>query len=196
MKNKGDTKRLLIDATKEILCERGSFTVKDITEKAFTNVAAINYHFGDKNNLVSIAIGELIDEIKDIIISVFDRKFDDDEMALNLVIDFMLEFYSHYKGAIKYILMFNNDENDAGYIEKFFFDKNFSDTIINRIAEISHETDKDKIFYQYAILLSSFIIPLMLEGKNSSVDDKLSLKSLSQEKNRKAFTETLLKILK
>ncbi len=194
MKTKGDTKRLLIDATKDILCEKGSFTVKDITERAFTNVAAINYHFGDKNNLIRIAIGELIDGVKSDIINTFDREFTDNTVALDSVFDFLLEFYSHYKGAVKYILMFNDEEAESRYIERFFFDEKFNEIIINRIAEISLETDRDKIFYQYAIALSAFMIPLMLEGKNSSVDNKLSLSALSQGKNRSAFTETLLKI--
>ncbi len=192
MKTKTDTKRLLIDTTKAMLCEKGSFTVKEISDKAFTNVAAINYHFGDKNNLIRIAIGEMIDDFKQTILLTFDRQFDNNGQALESVVEFLLQFYSSFKGAIKFILMTDDEEGDSRFVERFFFDRQFNDVLMNRIATTTGETDRTKLFYKYSISISAFLFSLLLEGKHSSMDDKLSLSALQQEDNKKAFVETLM----
>jgi AcrR family transcriptional regulator len=48
----GATDRLL-DAAERLFCERGfdSTSVRDLTKAAHCNVAAVNYHFGNKENL-------------------------------------------------------------------------------------------------------------------------------------------------
>ena len=48
-----DTRRRLLDAAGEVFAESGfrSATVRDICQKAGANVAAVNYHFGDKESL-------------------------------------------------------------------------------------------------------------------------------------------------
>ncbi len=49
-----DTINRILDAAEELFAEAGiaGTSVRDITEKAKVNVAAVNYHFGSKDNLV------------------------------------------------------------------------------------------------------------------------------------------------
>ena len=161
MKTKTDTKRLLIDTTKVLLCEKGSFTVKEISQRAFTNVAAINYHFGDKNNLVRIAISEMIDDFKETVVQTFDRQFENNGKALEEVVCFLMDFYSSYKGAIRFILMTDDNESDSRYVEKFFFDSKFNDVLMNRICVTTGETDRTKLFYKLFISISAFLFSLL-----------------------------------
>ena len=48
-----DTRQRLIEAAGEVFAERGfrAATIRDIVERAGANIAAVNYHFGDKENL-------------------------------------------------------------------------------------------------------------------------------------------------
>lgn len=55
------TRRALLDAAADVFAGQGfhSATVRDICHKAGANVAAVNYHFGDKESLYSEVLAEL-----------------------------------------------------------------------------------------------------------------------------------------
>jgi AcrR family transcriptional regulator len=54
MKRKVDTKSRILDAAEDLFGERGldRVSIRDITVKARVNLAAINYHFGTKDDLI------------------------------------------------------------------------------------------------------------------------------------------------
>jgi len=62
-----DTRDRLIDAAGEMFAEKGfkETTVRDICEKARANVAAVNYHFGDKESLYNEVIRRVIENVWD-----------------------------------------------------------------------------------------------------------------------------------
>lgn len=192
MKNRPETKRSLIDATKALLLESSSFTVKEISEKAFTNVAAINYHFGDKNTLVRVALYELVADFKATLLKTFDRPFDDDREALEMVLQFLLDVYSRYQGAIKYILLTEDTVAETRLVEQFFFDQDFTSAFLVRLSETTGEKDPFMLFYKYSISISAFLFSLLIEGKGSSGDDMISLSALQKDENKKAFFNTLM----
>jgi AcrR family transcriptional regulator len=59
------TRQRLIDATLDLLAERGESgaSLRAITESAGANVAAVSYHFGSKESLVRSAIEQSIDRL-------------------------------------------------------------------------------------------------------------------------------------
>src|SRR5262245_12590039 len=52
------TRQRLLDAAGEVFAEHGyrAATVRDICERAGANVAAVNYHFGDKDRLYEAVV--------------------------------------------------------------------------------------------------------------------------------------------
>ncbi|MDR0951626.1 MAG: TetR family transcriptional regulator [Oscillospiraceae bacterium] len=194
MKNKTDTKRSLIDATKTLLRENEVFTVKEISQRAFTNVAAINYHFGDKNSLIIAAMDELLEEFKQEIITRFSREFETAESALEDALQFLLETYYKYKGAIKYILLFDNPDLQPRLVESFFLGSEFTAAFAQRISDITGETDADRLFYRLSVTVSALLLPLLIEGKDSSGQDKLSLTALQEPENKNAFISVVMKL--
>src|SRR5436853_2184562 len=55
MKQSKDTHSRILDVAEELFSERGfdRVSIRDITNKARVNLAAINYHFGSKEDLIA-----------------------------------------------------------------------------------------------------------------------------------------------
>jgi AcrR family transcriptional regulator len=60
-----ETPERLKQATEELLLTKGEagITLRDITENAGANVAAVAYHFKSKDNLIALVFSEAIDEV-------------------------------------------------------------------------------------------------------------------------------------
>jgi len=60
-----ETPERLKQATEELLLSKGEagITLRDITETAGANVAAVAYHFKSKDNLIALVFSEAIDEV-------------------------------------------------------------------------------------------------------------------------------------
>ena len=54
MQKNQDIKLKIIHSAEKLLREKGNFTIKDIAEDCYINIAAVNYHFGSKENLLNL----------------------------------------------------------------------------------------------------------------------------------------------
>jgi AcrR family transcriptional regulator len=63
-----ETPERLKQATEELLLTKGEagITLRDITENAGANVAAVAYHFKSKDNLIALVFSEAIDEVTEV----------------------------------------------------------------------------------------------------------------------------------
>jgi len=61
------SKQRLLEAAESLFAERGfdAVSVRDITKLAGANVAAVNYHFGDRENLISLVITRHMEPVND-----------------------------------------------------------------------------------------------------------------------------------
>src|SRR5690606_8661318 len=101
-------KKLIIQSTKELIKEKGDVTIKDIADYTHVNIAAVNYHFSSKNNLVQIVISDIMNEFKsDILIK--DKSYDQDMVYLEVFLTEFLSLTYNYiftqKGVIKYLYL-------------------------------------------------------------------------------------------
>jgi TetR/AcrR family transcriptional regulator, regulator of cefoperazone and chloramphenicol sensitivity len=103
-----ETKRIMIDAAKSFIRENQNLTIKDIAETCFVNIAAVNYHFGSKDNLIALATNEILDTFRADIQTAM-AELDDDDMAsfehyLERVVDAAVLFAVNNPGAMKHIV--------------------------------------------------------------------------------------------
>lgn len=62
-----DTKTKILDAAQTLIVELGAekASMRKITEEAGVNVAAINYHFGSKDNLISAIVSRFLEPLEE-----------------------------------------------------------------------------------------------------------------------------------
>jgi AcrR family transcriptional regulator len=62
-----ESKRRLLEAAEQLFAERGfeSVSVRDVTHQAEANVAAVNYHFGSREGLISLVVARHVTPVND-----------------------------------------------------------------------------------------------------------------------------------
>lgn len=197
MEKNENIKAKIIDTAKTLLKTNGTFTIKDIAEACYINIAAVNYHFGSKENLLNIVTQEIIDEIKEIITENINHlpQTTSNEETIENILNLTYTFALENMGIIKYLFLNTDyqDENAHILIREFFTDSAFTRRIYGKISESTHTRDHETLRVKYLLLFSSFAIPLfihVLGTKNKN--ESLSLKSPSF---RKKYIKELLNIL-
>ncbi len=166
------TKESIIHTTKELLKTRTNLTIKDITEASNINVAAVNYYFGSKDNLVNIVLKEAITELKvkiyeELLIPNVDAgKPGNTELMVNKAVDLIYGFAEEYIGVI--YLSFIGSEGQGNstniLVNEFVTDTAFLEKLFEVFREITGINDPLKLTAKYVILFSSFSVPLFLRS--------------------------------
>jgi AcrR family transcriptional regulator len=74
MTDSGDTKLRILDVAEELFGERGldRVSIRDITDKAKVNLAAIHYHFGSKEDLIAAVFERRVVPVNDARLTALD----------------------------------------------------------------------------------------------------------------------------
>lgn len=166
------TKESIIHATKELLKTRTNLTIKDITEASNINVAAVNYYFGSKDNLVNIVLKEVITELKTkiynelLIPSNNIGKSENTELMVNKAVDLIYGFSEEYIGVIYLSFISSESQGDSANIlvNEFLTDTVFLRKLLEVFSEVTGINDPFKLTAKYIILFSSFGVPLFLRS--------------------------------
>ena len=166
------TKESIIHTTKELLKTRTNLTIKDITEASNINVAAVNYYFGSKDNLVNIVLKEVITELKTkiynelLIPSNNIGKSENTELMVNKAVDLIYGFSEEYIGVIYLSFISSEGQGDSTNIlvNEFLTDTAFLQKLLEVFSEITGINDPLKLTAKYIILFSSFGVPLFLRS--------------------------------
>lgn len=86
------SKRKLLDAAEQLFAEKGfeAVSVRDITQLAQTNVAAVNYHFGSRENLLTMVMTRYMTPVNEERIArleALERKWSGKSVPLEEIID-------------------------------------------------------------------------------------------------------------
>ena len=197
--NKNTTiKQKIIDSAKDLLRVKGSFTIKEIADECFINIAAVNYHFGSKDNLLNIVLQEIVDELKGLLTRTIDelpKNDDSNELCMERVLDVTYTYAIENLGIINYLFLQAEYQRGNSHIliKEFFSESTFTKEIYHKIAEATNTVDEETLRVKYLLLFSSFAIPLFIQilGMKNQ-EDILSLKKPSF---RNKYIKELLKIL-
>jgi AcrR family transcriptional regulator len=87
-----ESKRRLLDAAEQLFADRGfeSVSVRDVTQLAKANVAAVNYHFGSREGMVALVVTRYITPVNEerlIRLDALERKWPGKVVPIEEVID-------------------------------------------------------------------------------------------------------------
>lgn len=157
-------KQKIYDVTKQLIDEQGySVSVRTIAKEADVNVAAISYHFGNKDNLINEIIIEKLSALK----IIFDKLDDQSVEAIDRVKTFLvdvIELIEREPILVNYVMdqqdLFKTRYEYQTYLESVGYSK-FS----KLISEITKIEDLQIVTVICEQVLAANIVSYMTESK-------------------------------
>lgn len=199
MRKKEEVKDLIILKTKELIKDNPELTIKDIAEACYINIAAVNYHFGTKDNLISIVMNLIIEELKETVFNEMEKITEDDsiedtlERMLNIIYNFTME----NTGVVRYLFLKKDNQINSTnlLIDAFFSENKFTKTVFEYLSRSTEIRDKQIIYARYMLLFSSFSIPLFIEiAKKQNPESNFT--TIQDPSFRQAYINELLRLVR
>ena len=194
-----DIKRKMIENTKKLLHEKPSITIKDIADASYVNIAAVNYHFGSKENLMKIVVEEIITELKGYIteqlIKIKDnRSF---EEKLEMMIVYLYNFSVDNIGLLNYLFLSNELQKESSIVivNQFFTDNEFTRQVYESLAEHTSFESKKELYAKYIVLFSSFCIPLFIQISQMKMQNSMQIEMFKDSEFRSYFIKSIMKLM-
>ncbi len=197
MSKSHEVKQKIIQSTKSLLKQNGQITIKDIADACYINIAAVNYHFGSKDALLTIVIEDIIEEIQTLTKKTLETlpNTTPPEEILKIMIDTIYTFTTENIGIIKHLFLNEKtqDKHATHLINAFFTQSSFKEIILNHLSESTHINDKETLEAKYMLLFSSFTLPFFLQIVTDN--DPQQINTLKQSSFREKYIKELLKII-
>jgi AcrR family transcriptional regulator len=158
-----DTRNKILQTAIDIAGLKSEVTIREITEKAGVNVAAINYHFGNKNNLLK--------EVENYYSAILFKLQND--VLMNETLEprkkligwsqSLMEFMLKYPAIINLIVKISEegDNYSPGLVSKIYLNAELENIVRNIIKKCSSDKNEVSIDYKYTILLSGILGPII-----------------------------------
>lgn len=164
-----DTKSKIFQASVDIVGLKGEVTIKEITEKAGVNIAAINYHFGNKNNLLreveNYYTNLLYNKQHEILVN---DKLSPAEKLVQWakgLVDFMFK-YPALVALIVNIVTEDKNYNPA-IIKNIYLNTDIQNTVKNIIHESTGIKEEKILNYKYMQIFSGILGPVVNKAVSS-----------------------------
>ena len=173
------TKERILNTTEQIISEKGfsSISLRTISSDAKTNLAAVNYHFGNKENLIEMMLERRLDNLFQLRINLLDNLEAGSALPCNL--RQVLEAF------IAPALTMSNDNHQGGkrfmkvlaraYAEKSEYlhsllSKRYAD-VIKRFSiamqRACPELDKNVVFWRFHFIMGALVYVMADFGASS-----------------------------
>lgn len=188
-----DPKEKILTAAIELMSQKGEITVREVTEKAGVNVAAINYHFGNKNNLLKMVEEHFANVLYEYQAGLFEGN---DKTPKEKIIDWahgLMEYMLKFPAIVPLIVSLANDNRDYSpkIIEKIYMNNEIMINVCTLIAMETNCFDRKKIGFKYTQIFSGIVGPILNELLNN-LYFKGAESQFSTEENRREYVVDLV----
>lgn len=192
LKDAASTRDKILFTTLKLIGKEGfqNITIKKIADLAEVNIAAVNYHFGSKTNVINEAMQVLnVKLVK--CFEVLDQKhIPPVERLRSFLLSYMeraLEYPDVFRSFIYSAI--NNSLDDGNYI--VFLKKEGFEKIRNTINEVGLVLDKDELVIKLVQMVGSLELPILL-GEHM---EQMSGMDFNSNEIRVKYVELALKSL-
>lgn len=188
------TRDKILSVAIEVFGTRGDVTTREITKKAGVNIAAINYHFGSKNNLqkeVEEYYSEILYNMQNDIIN--NSNYSPREKLVywaNNLMEYMLQ----YPALIAMItdLVTKDRGYNPGLLKKFFFNTELKNQIEDTIGKITGIVDRKVLNCKYTQLFSGILGPILFKTIYETYESERVFYDINKYEERMAYIEDLI----
>ncbi|MBP2645119.1 MAG: transcriptional regulator, TetR family [Firmicutes bacterium] len=184
------TKGKILEATLSIISNEGfqNVTIRKIATVADVNVAAINYHFGSKDNVINEALEYLMVQAKDIF-TCLKKNNETSELRLKNFIDRYAKSLAKYPDQIKNLIYQSIYEKDSTRNNYQEYLKTEGIELIKATIQQIRPDDNDVTLSMRAIqLLSCLSFPVLLGNRGVEMFGI----DLNEKKMRNAYIDLLI----
>ncbi|MBU5311446.1 TetR/AcrR family transcriptional regulator [Tissierella carlieri] len=160
-----NTEEKILLAAIELFPVKGDMTTREIANLAGVNVAAINYHFKSKDNLMKAVEKHYSSMLYDIQNEIINDPSTTLEDKLIIWANHLMEFMFKWPALITVVssLILQDKEYNPEIINKFFRDVELKDKIQDIISKITGIEDIDILNYKYIQLFSGVLGPIIFQ---------------------------------
>lgn len=189
-----ETKEVILKTTIELISKKGDVTIREISEKAEVNVASINYHFGNKNNLLKEVENYFSETLYKIQKDILDDSTIDGEEKIILWALKLMEFMFKYPTIVSLISKLVNEEStyNPSILDKIYMNDEIIQNISKLIAKIIRTQDEKIIQVKYLQIFSGILGPILNELLFKLYNRESSL-NMKDENTRKEYVTLLVK---
>lgn len=186
--NNQTTKDKILEATLNIISNKGlqSVTIRQIATAAGVNIAAINYHFGSKDNVINESLEYLMNRSFSAFNCLKDQKTPPD-LRLKQFINSFSKNLIKYPEVIKLMIYQSMNENSHTNTFQDYLKSEGVDLIKNTFHQINLDDDDITLRLRTMQLISCLCFPVVLENH---IEDMFSIK-LNDPEIRKAYIEMI-----
>ncbi|MDP3131247.1 MAG: TetR/AcrR family transcriptional regulator [Bacillota bacterium] len=199
MPNNEDIRKNIIDATRRLIMQKPSITIREIADACYVNVAAVNYYFGSKDRLLAIVLEEIIDEIQGVVTTRLAQVAPDApiEATFEMMIDLIYSYAMSNIGVLAYLIMNveNRDSTSRQFIEAFFNDSDFKKIIFAKLREVTGLEDDDALTARYVLIFSCFVIPMLIQLIQDPVHGT-KIADLENEAFKRQYIQQLVRMVR
>lgn len=194
MKNQPDyltTKEKIMQVTMDIIAKEGfqNITIRKVAAQAGVNVAAINYHFGCKDTLITEALRHVTEQLENAFIFLKENRMDPETKLATFIENYtriIFQYPDIIQNTISHFIYNKPHNRHAEYIS--FIENQGFELVKEVIAEIRPDKDDSFLSLRTLSLISSLSFPLLIEDE---IKRGMGL-DLQDEKLRQAYINMLL----
>jgi AcrR family transcriptional regulator len=184
------TKQKIIDCTLELIAQNGlqNVSIRKIASAAGVNVAAVNYHFGSKSQLIDAALAVSFGQMKAIFGLLKETSRPPDERLRNFLEKYLEYLYLYPDLTKNFILQHILERSIQDSLQAYLFSEGIQ-LLKSTLRQLSPTEDQTNLAMKTTQLLGCLAYPVLL---GDTLEAQLAY-SLEQPEARQRYVTLMLK---